>query len=415
MSKITQKGAYLKAAGAIFITISFVIFSEAAFRAALQGLNTWWEVVFPALLPFFIMSEILMGLGAVNFLGALLEPLMRPLFKLPGVGAFAFAMGLAAGYPIGAKITGDLRRQRLCTQVEGERLVAFCNTADPLFLIGAVAVGMFGQPELGVTIAMAHYIACILVGFALRFYQPKTNNQDVKKRARSEKGIIKYSLAELYRARKEDARPLSQLLGDAVIESVNTLLLIGGFIVLFSVITEVLHLIGFTSIVTVVLLPIIEPLNLDQSLILPIISGIMEITNGANLASQSTAPLAQQLSIASGIIAWSGLSVHAQVASMIQDTDIRMKPYFIARFLHAVLAALTTVFLFKPIKGISTPDALPVFVDHSYQLSNLHLGISYLERLSFLSISLMTLLSSLAIISLLIYLIHKIKIVMIKL
>jgi nucleoside recognition membrane protein YjiH len=48
-------------------------------------------------------------------------------------------MGLASGYPIGAKITGNLRREKLCTQVEGERLIAFCNTADPLFVIGAVA------------------------------------------------------------------------------------------------------------------------------------------------------------------------------------------------------------------------------------------------------------------------------------
>lgn len=118
---------------AVIITIFIIIFSEQAFDAALEGLKVWWEVVFPSLLPFFIIAEILMGLGVVHFIGALLEPLMRPLFKVPGVGAFAMAMGLASGYPIGAKITGNLRRKKLCSRIEAERLVSFTNTADPLF------------------------------------------------------------------------------------------------------------------------------------------------------------------------------------------------------------------------------------------------------------------------------------------
>ncbi|TDX52128.1 sporulation integral membrane protein YlbJ [Orenia marismortui] len=139
-NNIDKKLVHIKAIIAILFTISIIIFSEQAFDSAVDGLHTWWDIVFPALLPFFIMAEILMGLGVVHFIGALLEPLMRPLFKVPGVGAFALAMGLASGYPIGAKITGNLRRERLCTQAEGERLVSFTNTADPLFMIGAVAL-----------------------------------------------------------------------------------------------------------------------------------------------------------------------------------------------------------------------------------------------------------------------------------
>ena len=33
----------------------------------------WWEVVFPSLLPFFILSELLIGFGVVKFVGLLLE------------------------------------------------------------------------------------------------------------------------------------------------------------------------------------------------------------------------------------------------------------------------------------------------------------------------------------------------------
>ncbi len=61
------------------------------------------------------MADLLMGLGVVHFVGSLLEPIMKPLFKIPGVGGFAVAMGLAGGYPLGAKITGELERAQLIT------------------------------------------------------------------------------------------------------------------------------------------------------------------------------------------------------------------------------------------------------------------------------------------------------------
>ncbi len=104
------------------------------------------------------------GLGVVHFMGVLLEPFMRPLFNVPGAGSFVLAMGLASGYPIGAVLTAKLRKQNLCTQTEAERLVSFTNTADPLFMIGAVGVGMFGLVEAGNIITVTHYIAALLTG-----------------------------------------------------------------------------------------------------------------------------------------------------------------------------------------------------------------------------------------------------------
>lgn len=80
---------YLVAFSAVFITVAMVQYPKEAFDSAIVGLNLWWNVVFPALLPFFILSEILMGLGVVHFIGVLLEPLMRPVFNVPGVGAFS--------------------------------------------------------------------------------------------------------------------------------------------------------------------------------------------------------------------------------------------------------------------------------------------------------------------------------------
>lgn len=123
---------YLGAGIAAAITVAMVIYPDAAYDSAVDGLKLWWEVVFPALLPFFIGSEILMGLGVVHFMGVLLEPFMRPLFNVPGVGSFVMAMGLASGYPLGSILTAKLRRDNLCSRTEAERLMSFTNTADPM-------------------------------------------------------------------------------------------------------------------------------------------------------------------------------------------------------------------------------------------------------------------------------------------
>lgn len=155
------------------IFFSLIIFPKQVFEASLRGLNAWWTIVFPALLPFFIMSEILVALGIVQFLGVLLEPIMRPVFRLPGTGAFVLAVGYTSGAPISSIVTADLRKKHLLTRNEAERIICFTNNASPLFMFGAVAVGMFNSPEIGVIIAVSHYLANILLGVCLRFRAPR--------------------------------------------------------------------------------------------------------------------------------------------------------------------------------------------------------------------------------------------------
>ncbi len=92
---------------------------------------------------FFITAELLIGFGFVKFIGVLCEPIMRPLFNVPGVGSFAWAMGMASGYPTGAKIATRLREEKQLTRIQAERLVSFTNASSPLFIFGAVSVGFF--------------------------------------------------------------------------------------------------------------------------------------------------------------------------------------------------------------------------------------------------------------------------------
>ena len=87
---------------ACILTVLIVAYPDISFQASLDGLKLWFEVVLPALLPFFIMAELLMGLGVVHFLGSLLEPIMRPLFRVPGAGGFCPGHGSCRGFSPGS-------------------------------------------------------------------------------------------------------------------------------------------------------------------------------------------------------------------------------------------------------------------------------------------------------------------------
>jgi sporulation integral membrane protein YlbJ len=326
-----------------FLTLCLVYNPEAALASAKDGLTLFMTVVFPSLFAFFVLSEILLALGVVHFIGVLFEPLMRPFFNVPGEGAFVLSMGLAAGYPMDAVITARFRKQGLCSRVEAERMLAFSNTADPLFIFGAVAVGMFGMPLLGKTMAIAHYIGALAVGLIFRFY--RRGEERSKPEKHDLRTIIPRAVDALVKAQQEDGRSFGQLLGDAVTDSIKTLAMICGFIMLFSTMVKMVDVIGIYHLIAFPFEVLFKLVGLDPSLIRSVVAGIFEIDLGTLAAAKAAAPLVQQVAIAGAIIAWSGLSVHGQVASVLMGTDIRMAPYAVARLLHAVIAFAVTLFL----------------------------------------------------------------------
>lgn len=336
----------------------------------------WWEIVFPSLLPFFIVSEMLIGFGVVKFIGVLLEPLMRPLFKVPGVGGFVWAMGMASGFPAGAKFTARLRQEGHLTQIEAERLVSFTNSSNPLFIFGAVSVGFFYNPHLGVLLALSHYLGNICVGLLMRFYGKESPEVASEKR---KKFKVRSALSALHQTRLKDNRPIGKLLGDAVNSSIQTLLMVGGFIILFSVINKLLYHLHITATLAKSVEVVLSSISFPEMLSIPFISGLFEITLGSQLTSQvQDATLLQKAMMTSFILGFSGFSVQAQVASILAQTDIRFQPFFIARILQGIFASLFALILWKPIyvrfnSNDQPSNALPVsffgqgsWADHFY-------------------------------------------------
>lgn len=337
-------------AAALIFAASMILYPREVFNASLRGLDAWWTVVFPALLPFFVVSELMMALGIVDFLGVLLEPVMRPLFNLPGQGAFVMAIGYTSGAPIGSMLTAKLRQQRLCTRLEGERLMSFTNNASPLFLFVAVSVGMFQDASLGVVVAGAHYLANLMLGVLLRFH----GLHDTEKMAEIPRrgNLLRRALLAMDRAQQKNPRPPGKILGDAIRNSVQTLTTIGGFIILFSVIIQVLTLVGVIHSVAAILAFFLRPLGFPPDLITATASGLLEMTMGAKLSSETGASLYHQVIAVSMILGWSGLSVHTQVASMIAETDLRMGLFITTRIAHGALAALLAAAFMGPAQPV---------------------------------------------------------------
>lgn len=154
----------------------------------------WWNIVFPSLLPFFIVSEILISIGVVRFIGVFLEPLMRPVFKVPGAGGFVWAMGMASGFPAGAKLTARLRQENQISRHEAERLVSFSNSSNPLFIFGAVSIGFFQDKNLGLLLAVSHYLGNVFVGLTMRFWGKDEKSRKRKQYIRSHHLKKRFSL-----------------------------------------------------------------------------------------------------------------------------------------------------------------------------------------------------------------------------
>lgn len=325
----------------IILTTLFGIISNPSmsFQSASNGVGTWFNILLPSLLPFFIISEILIELGFVEFIGKLLSPIILPIFNISGEGAFPFLMSLISGYPVGAKLTSRLREKKIITKIQGNRLISFASTSGPSFMLSAVAVGMLKNPSIGYMILAPHYMAAILIGFMFRFHKRNSKEKKIKTNISKE---IKVSFNDFLYKKK----PIGSLISNAVKESMDTIILIGGLVIFYSVLVEILFSIKYVD-------NGLSFLNLsfsiDKDLLKGLISGLFEITMGCKtIASSNTNILFKLLSI-NFIIGWSGFSIHSQVFGFLNRTDLNKNLYLLSKFFHGIISMIFTyvIYIFR--------------------------------------------------------------------
>lgn len=323
----------------LFFTICLVIFSSSNLSAAKHGLALWANSVVPSLFPFFVATELLSSTNITNLLGRILNKFMKPMFNVRGEGSFAFIMGIISGYPVGAKIACDFRENNTCSKAECERLLSFTNNSGPLFIMGTVGVGMYGNSTIGFLLFITHILACITVGILFRFWKINEDKETYtfNKNNFSDKNV---SLSDL-----------GEILGKSITNSISTVVMIGGFVVLFSVIISILNSSNIINLLSAVLVPILNLFNIPNDFGSCIITSILEITNGINLISNIPVKnISLNIILSAFFLGFGGISILLQVLSITSKTDLSIKPYIIGKLLHGTFAAIYTyLFMLIPI------------------------------------------------------------------
>lgn len=316
----------------LFFTFCLLIFSKSNLPAIKSALILWANSVVPSLFPFFVATELLMHTNIVNYLGILLNRYMKPLFNIRGEGSFAFIMGIISGYPIGAKIASDFRKNNICSKEECERLISFTNNSGPLFIVGTVGVLMFRNTTIGILLFITHLLACISVGIIFRFWK-KNSSYEINSNNNFKK--IENKTVNFYN--------LGDVLSDSITSSISTILLIGGFVVIFSSIISILKTSGILNYMSMLFSPIFNLINIDTDFIQPIITGFLEITNGINIISNIVCrKISINIIITAFLLGFGGISILLQVLSIISKTDLSIKPYVYGKILQGVLASFYT-------------------------------------------------------------------------
>lgn len=349
----------------ILLVVTIILRPDAAFQSSLQGLTVWWNIVFPGLLPFLVLFELIAAFGLAHAISSLLQPLMSKLFKLPGEAALAIVLGWLSGFPAGAEAVASLRKRSIVTKKQGQRLLALAHMPNPLFMLVIIGAGFMHKPILGIIIAAVVWLSALwimlLMGLLSRHSADEeiTNSQTpaISGNSPSNQGILKRAAEALQFGQEQDGRSFGKALGDAVSSSVQKLMMIGGFMIFASVLAKLVE-------------PLLAPV-LSKAGIGFVTQALFEGHLGAYAAAIWDAPGNSMIINAAAIaavLAWSGLSGILQTGYAITGTDLKLLPFVAMRLIHSLHAFAFMLILWKPITLLlslllgsnSVPTTLPI-------------------------------------------------------
>lgn len=300
--------------GLIFIGILILSNSEDVIKSVSFSISIWKENIFPSLFPFFLLSELLIHYGFIDFLGELLKKCMSKLFHLPGEASFVLIGSLISGFPSSSKYIKELYNNKIITKDEGSYLLTFTHFSNPLFVIGTIGSILLKNKTIGITILICHIFTNFIIAF---LFKPKTNPYTI-----TNKTNIRYALSKMHHKRLSNKDSFGTILSNAIINTINTLLLLLGIITTFLILTSLIN----------------NLVNLNEPF-KTILNGSLEMTQGVKYASMLNTNLLIKASLITFIISFGGISVHAQIISIISDTKIEYKYFLIARIFHAIISS----------------------------------------------------------------------------
>ena len=269
-----------------------ILDTKTALSGASEGLSLCIQTVIPSLLPFFVLSILLTSMligSRVSFLG----PLGR-ICGLPQGAESLILIGMLGGYPSGAQTVAQAYRDGAITRQDAQRMLPFCNLAGPAFLFGITGTH-FSSTYAPWLLWGIHLISALFVAGVMSV---KTDACAILRRA----------------------KPLTLI--EALQKSLRIMASVCGWIILFRII------ISFLERWFLWLLPPAAQVA---------ITGLLELSNGCCTLSQISCEGLRYI-IASGLLAFGGICITMQTASVTQG--LSLKPYIFGKLLQLVLSVL---------------------------------------------------------------------------
>lgn len=301
-----------------FIAIILAVFPQKYVSICANGIKVWAVSILPSLLPFFFLTALMAKTDCIKTLSKIFSPIMKYVFKCPEITAYPFVMSMLSGYPIGCKIIADLHRNGQINKENCKKASVFCSTSGPLFVIGAVGVGMFNSADIGKTIYLSHVLSAIILGFVFSF----------------KKTTAEQSLSLVL---NEDG---SNVLYECAYSSVISTCVVGTFVAIFFVFTSIAYDFGLLYPLIMILKPF-----LGEKTAIMFSKGIIECTQGAIALSQIKGDASVILT--AFLISFGGISIICQSSIYLKQADVPIIRFILTKLLHGILSAFITAIVLR--------------------------------------------------------------------
>lgn len=348
------------------VILFFIVNPELVIIGAKKGAILFFNSVFPTLFPFLVCIEFLMAYDGISIYSKLFGKILCFPLKLPSKCSLPIIISFICGYPLGAKSSITLYETGAIKENTLERLLNIATNASPLFIVGSIATTMLHSPRLGLILLIANYLSVLFMSFILprtkddekTYNTPKTNTNSSK-------------------------RNFGEILKEALDNSLKTSLSVGSFIIIFSIILNLLNTNSlFNNLLKFIcsLIPVID-FNTLKGLIL----GSIEITNGCYLISLSNINPLIKYSIISFLCSFSGLSIICQVYSFTYKAkNISILKYSLNKFIQGIISFIITYVVLKFV-----PMDLSTFSSFTLPINSFAIPSIVLLSLTLLSIALL--------------------------
>ena len=292
----------------VLVLFLAMLFSpKAVFEGAESGLLLWFQVVFPTLFPFMLVSGLMLSGGGLVVISRIFGRLFSTLFATSPNGSFAVIAGFLCGYPMGAKVSADLVRSGRISRDEGAYLLSFCNNTSPIFIMNFIVWKIFDREELMIpTLLILIGVPAFLSLFFRRFYL---------------KGRKKFP--DLSDKKKNNVKLLNfEMLDSCLADSFESIVKVGLYIIFFSILIAL-------------------PGKLSAGH--PLLAGILpalEMTNGILMIHKAAPDLTVSYPLILGLTSFGGFCSAAQTKCMLTAASLPILPYIIQKLTAAAAASL---------------------------------------------------------------------------